>query len=384
MILSKLRKHVLADIEAGNAIELISSSGRGKSEWTWQLFEHLCEVWPDMTLGYTDLFLATQTPPDLIGYQFKGEATFGGRAYTRSEASLPLWMQTKFVRMAGEGKKIQKLSIPAWGVDRMFIFLDEYGQGEVDVKRSSAQLFLKGEIGPWQAPEGSIRIAASNEGARYGVTKDLDFVINRKSTYRITDDVDTWLLWADKPYLHEGKTWTVQPFMKAFAKTNQHILFEPEPKQQGPWCTPRSFCATDRYLQIMERVNGKIDPDDFELKAGMTAKIGDPAASALQGFLTYRLAMPQFEEVIADPEKCPLPDKPDKMMIMAYELAARSRPEHLERALTYMKRRGMPQDLGVTFVTSLVRRDKMMMKEKPVREWLTKNATMLAFLQSHE
>lgn len=384
MILSKLRKHVLADIEAGNSIELISSSGRGKSEWVWQLFEHLCDLYPNETLGYTELFLATQTPPDLIGYQFKGEGVFGGKTYARSEASLPLWMQTKFVRYAGQGRNIQKECIPAWGVDRMMVFLDEYGQGEVDVKRSSAQLLLKREIGPWQLPDRSIVIAASNEGARYGVTKDLDFCINRKSTYRITDDVDSWLVWADQPYTHVGKKWIVSPWMKAFAKSNQHVFFEPEPKVQGPWMTPRSACATDRYIQIMERVNGRLDPEDREIKAGMVAKVGDPAASAIQGHLVYRLAMPQFEDVMRDPERCALPDKPDKMMIMAYELAARCQPEHLKSAITYMQRKGMPQDLSSTFVTSLVRREKTLLREKPLREWLTKNATMLAYLQQNE
>lgn len=381
MILSKLRKHVMADIEAGNAIELVSSSGRGKSEWSWHLFEHLCEKWPNQTLGYTELFLATQTPPDLIGYQFKGTGVYNEREYTRSEASLPLWMQTKFVRFPGN--PIQRASIPAWGVDRMFILLDEYGQGEVDVKRASAQLFLKGEIGPWQAPEGSIRLACSNEGARYGVTKDLDFVINRKSTYKLTDDIDSWLLWADQPYLHDGQWWTVSPWAKAFAKQNPSVLFEDEPKQQGPWMTPRSHCANDRYLQVLERA-GKIDPDDHEVMAGMTAKVGNPAAGQVQGFLRYRFSMPQYEQVVANPMGCPLPDRPDKMMIMAYELAARSEKKHLGAVMQYMQRPGMPTDLGVTYITSLIRREKALIAEPSVMQWLSKNASMLAFVQSHE
>ncbi len=37
--------------------------------------------------------------------------------------------------------------------------------------------------------------------------------------------------------------------------TNPQIIFEPEPKEQGPWCTPRSLCAADRYIQT-----GNVDP----------------------------------------------------------------------------------------------------------------------------
>ena len=366
MILSKLEPYVMADIEAGNAVKLISSSGRGKSEFAHTLFEKL-KATSALNWGFQSMFLATQTPPDLIGYQFKGEGNYEGRTFTRSEASIPLWMQST------EGK-------PAWAYDRFFLFLDEYGQGEADVKRASAELLLNGRIGQWALPAYSVRMAATNVGARYGVTKDFDFCINRESQYKITDDLESWLSWADKPYKHEGQAWNVAPLFKAFAKQHPEILFEEEPKQQGPWCTPRSLCGSDRFLQMIEKTVGKIDPNDTAVAEGVAGKIGVPAAGALMGWLQFRLDLPQYEEVVADPAGCPVPSKPDMQMLMAYELAARTQKQDMAKVIYYVQR--MPKDLAITFAVSLVRRDKTLVLDPALAAWTSKNATLLALVQS--
>lgn len=365
MILSKMMPYMMADIEAGNSILLRSASGRGKSEFVKSLFKRLKEAGGNW--GYQSLFLATQTPPDLIGYQFKGEAEYGGKTYTRSEASLPLWM------VSTEGK-------PAWAYDRFFLFLDEYGQGEPDVKRASAELLLSGSIGPHALPPFSVRIAATNRGARYGVTKDFDFVINRRSEYDVQDDLDSWLRWAAQPYQHENKLWTVMPVTKAFAAQNPQVLFEEEPKVQGPWCTPRSLCGSDRFLQMIEQGMGRLDPNDTAVGEGVAAKIGVPAAGALMGWLKFRLELPQYDEVVADPTGTPVPEKPDMKMLMAYELAARTQKDGLPAVVAYMQR--MPKDLAITYVVALIRREKSMLVEPALQSWTSKNATLLALVQS--
>lgn len=366
MILSKMLPYVLADIEAGNSVLLRSASGRGKSEFVKAMFAHL-KAHTSVNWGYQSLFLATQTPPDLIGYVFGGEGEYAGKRYKRSEASLPLWMQST------EGK-------PAWAYDRFFLFLDEYGQGEPDVKRASAELLLNGGIGPHHLPPFSVRIAATNRGARYGVTKDFDFVINRRSEYDVMDDLDSWLTWASKPYMHEGKAWSVLPVTQAFAAQNPQVLFEEEPKVQGPWCTPRSLCGSDRYLQMLEAAMGRLDPNDTAVGEGVAAKIGVPAAGAFMGWLQFRLQLPQYADVVADPAGTPVPEKPDLKMLMAYEMAARTDKEGLPAVVAYMQR--MPKDLAMTYVISLIRRDKSMLVEPAMSAWTAKNATLLALCQA--
>lgn len=368
MILSKMAPYVMADIEAGNSVLLRSSSGRGKSDFVKWLFKHLSSGSAPGDWGYQSMFLATQTPPDLIGYIGIGHDEYDNKKYAKSVPTLPLWMQST------EGK-------PAWAYKRFFLFLDEYGQGEPDVKRASAELLLNGSIGPWKLPPFSVRIAATNRGARYGVTKDFDFVINRRSEYDIQDDLTSWLGWADKPYVHEAKEWHVMPVTKAFGAQYSQVLFEEEPKVQGPWCTPRSLCGADRWLQMIERSLGRIDPSDTCIGEGVAAKIGVAAAAQYVGFLKFRLELPQYADVVADPAGTPIPEKPDMKMLMAYEMAARTDKAGLPAVVAYMQR--MPKDLAITYVLALTRRDKMMLIEPAMSAWTAKNATLLAYCQSN-
>lgn len=368
MILSNLQKYVMADIEAGNSVLLRSDSGRGKSDFCDTLYEHLKEK-SGQSIGFQSLFLATQTPPDLIGYQFKGEREHEGRPYAVSEASMPLWMQST------EGK-------PAWAYDRFFLVLDEYGQGEADVKRASAELLLKGRIGPWALPPYSIRIACTNQGTRYGVTKDFDFVINRRSEYNLMDDMESWLDWADKSYKIEGKTWAVTPLIKAFAKQNPTILFEAMPEQQRPWCTPRSLVSVDRFLQMVEKIEGKIDTTSTAIAEGIAAKIGVPAAGHLMGWLVFRVELPQYEQVVADPAGTPIPNKPDQKMLMAYELASRAKKDDVAAVIAYMERPEMGKDMSVSFIVSLCRRDKTMVVHPAVSAWTGRNSTLMSVVQA--
>jgi energy-coupling factor transporter ATP-binding protein EcfA2 len=110
-------------LRSGTSIELISHPGRGKSTFIKDMVKIMSDM-DGQEWGFATMFLATQTPPDLIGYQFKGEREWGGKKVTVTDPSVPLWMITH------TGK-------PTWEYERGILFLDEYGQGEADVKRAS-------------------------------------------------------------------------------------------------------------------------------------------------------------------------------------------------------------------------------------------------------
>lgn len=246
------RRETMALIEAGNAALWQSGSGLGKSSVTFDMFCELRDRDEPLGIkwGYGQIFAATQTPPDLIGYQFKGEKTYDvidvasnqpvKRQITVTDPSVPLWM----MMTDGKGGPI----MPAFMFDKCFLVIDEYGQGEGDVKRAVAEIFLNGGTAPWYLPAGSVRVACTNQGARYGVSKDFDFCIARRCLIEIEGDIGVTLRYMDKAYYHQGKTWQTTPVVKAWAAANPQIVFEPEPEKQGPWCNPRQLCAVDRYL----------------------------------------------------------------------------------------------------------------------------------------
>lgn len=379
MNIIEARKQTLALVEAGNAVIWRSGSGLGKSQTAYSLFEELRDrdAPKGIRWGFCTFFAATQTPSDLIGYQFKGERSYEfinptsgqkeSKTITVTDPSVPLWM------MSSEG-------MPAFMYDRVFLLIDEYGQGDGETKRSIAEIFLNGGTPPWYLPAGSVRLACTNSGARYGVSKDFDFAIARRTVIDIEGDIEVTLRYLDKPYNHQGKTYTTLPVVKAWAAQNPQSVFEQEPKEQGPWCNPRQLCSVDRYIQTMwqQAGNQEMTPEMISVIGGT---IGMPATQSLTTHFQFLIELPPYADVIADPKGCPVPSKADLQMLMAYQLAAYTQIADLAPCIEYVQR--LPKDMGVTYITALLRRDyKGIINQPAMQTWISKNATLISIISS--
>ena len=345
------------------SIELVSSPGLGKSEFVEQQVARMSkrdgEEW-----GFATMFLATQTPPDLIGYQFKSERVFPGfnndRAVSVTDPSMPLWLFTR------DGR-------PVHSFKRGLLFLDEYGQGDADVKRASAELLLNGRIGPWSLPEGWTVVAASNRSEdRSGVTKSFDFVINRRLEIQVDANVNAWEEWAMK----NG----IDPLFVSFAVQNPQIVFDGKvPEKQGPWCTPRSLVKVASLLTRMS--NGGPIPTDGVATSLASGLIGMGAVAQLMAWVKLGLEAPKYEDIVKDPLKAKMPKKPDLQMLVAYNLAARVSATDIESVMTYMTREKdgvneMPKEFAVTLCKSAAHRNPTIITNKAITSWLAKNPSL--------
>lgn len=342
--------------DAGVSIELQSSPGLGKSELVHQMRAKLSAMYNE-PIGFAEMMLATQTPVDLLGFMVPQDYTYGdGRKVLRSGFTEPLWMTCV------DGKSVNEYR-------RGILFLDEYGQGEPEVKRASAELLLNKRLGPHRLPEGWIVVAASNRSKdRSGVTKSFDFVINRRMQIEITPDVESWEEWAVD---HD-----ISPEIVAFAVTNPSIVFEADvPKEQGPWCTPRSLVLCDRILSKFKGPDG-LFPEDAEAVEDAQGMIGVPAAAQL--FATIRLSheMPKYREILSAPSKAKLPDRPDGRMLVAYTLANRVTVEDIEPVLTYVDR--LPPEFSVTFAKAAIRKTFSLINTPIMGKWCVKHQGLMA------
>ena len=108
-------------------------------------------------------------------------------------------------------------------------------------------------------------------------------------------------------------------------------------------------------------------------------KIGMAAATSYVGHLQFQIELPHYEDVVKDPEHTPIPGKADLLMLMAYELAGRSKAADLAPIIKYVSR--MPKDMSVTYISSLLRRDyKGMLNEPPMQAWISKNAMLMTVI----
>jgi hypothetical protein len=216
------------------------------------------------------------------------------------------------------------------------------------------------------------------------VTKDFLFAIARRTVIDIAQDVDILVDHWDKPYWSQGRQWNMSAIWKAWAKTSgSSVIFEPEPQEDGPWCNPRTMSAADRIYQVLIEDNGgnDLDPANPLLLELFSGTIGMPATSSATQFLQFRTQLPQYAEIVAAPTKTPVPAKGDLQMLLAYELATLCQVDKLAETLVYVDR--LPKDMGITFITALLRRDyRGMINQPAMQAWVSRNNSLVAIVSS--
>jgi hypothetical protein len=378
MNLVDAKEEILCNIEAGNATELVGSSGMGKSSLAYQTYLDWAAAEPQRKRGFGITFAATMSPIDDMGIPFKGEKVFTlpdgtERKITVTDPTVPLWM------LSIEGK-------PAFCYDEFFLFIDEKDKAPPSTAPGLSEIMLSGGNGYWRLPTGSPRVAASNRGARYGSQKRFDYEIARRSELMVQGNVDITVNYLDKPYLWGGKQWQTMGVTKAWMKQHSEIVFESEPKEQGPWCSPRTACSFDRYLQVKAARNNGVIPihnkDEMGRMTEMGAgTIGMGATTSILSTLQFLIELPQYEAVVKDPAGTPVPKKADLLMLMAYELAGRTQVPDLSAVLQYVAR--LPQDMCITFVQALLRRDYKNLINNPVMQaWIQKNGNLINIINA--
>ena len=337
------------------AIELVSAPGRGKSEFIASLIQSQ-SARTGVPWGFATCFLATMSPADMMGFMVP-QVMPDGRA--RSTYTMPQWYQTV------DGKTVEDYP-------RGILFLDEYGQGESDTKRASAELLLNGRLGPWALPKGWTVIAASNRASdRSGVTKSFDFVINRRMEIHISDSIDAWTSWALKQGVH--------PIITHFAEQNPGIVLSPTlPDKQGPWCTPRSLTMVAHMLEAMrpDDMAPELVPSDSDALVLTSGLIGEAAAAQL--FATIRLAgeMPPFDEIVAKPTDTKVPTKADACYLLSYQIAHRVCTKTVGAAIKYMER--MPKEFAFIFAKAVTLRAPALVTDKAMLDWCTRNSALVS------
>jgi hypothetical protein len=363
MKLSDLATELPHMIRCGHAVHIKSPPGRGKSTFMDNMIEELSaqdgEKW-----GHSDLFLATQTPPDLIGFQFKGEVVFDGKTYSITDPTLPTWFITK------DG-------LPCFAYKRGVVVLDEFGKGATDTKSAAAELLLNKRIGKFYLPDEWACVALSNLMTdRSGETKELDFIINRTSTIWLSDDLRGTVDW----WLAHGASRQMLAFIESThdGKTGAPIVFEGAPDKQGPWMTPRSGFMCDQYLRRKAAAQGTPDqlPYDAHTVECVQGYIGVPAATALFQALVIDREQPPFEDIVKDPLGVRVPDRADAMMMVCYNLASKVDEKHLKAVIQYISR--FDADFAVTFTRAMLKRRPQFASNASFLEWAMKNGTLIA------
>lgn len=338
-------------VETGQrfSIEIESGPGMGKSEGTQQVAQELGmsrdKGGLGIPFGFKPFFLSTLEQPDVRG--------FGLPSLGVNEA----------------GRRMMDFTLAPWvpgddEPDHGILFLDEFRQSAHDVQKPAAELLLNGQVGDSKLPIGWMVIAASNrEKDRSGVQRELAFIANRRMLIKITPDLDSWVEWA------EHRTNDINWAAIAFAKAHPGKVFgETVPEKSGPFCTPRTLVKMSYIIDQM--------PIELftEAAAGL---VGEGVAAEFCSFLRVVEQLPKFEDIVAKPSKCKLPDtdRPDAQYAVMQMIAHRVNGDNATSAFTYLKR--MSQEFQVAGLKATLRRCPEIVQSKDFATWLRDNKDLI-------
>ena len=347
----KLIKAVFArQLKTGErfSIEVVSGPGLGKSEVMAQIAKELSLPASKANphglgeeVAFNPFFLSTLEQPDVRGFGLPATDTDGSRIMTYTAAP---WMP--------------RAGSPKYGI----VFLDEFRQAGHDVQKPAAELLLNGSVGESKLPITWMVIAASNrESDRSGVQRELAFISNRRMEIKVQPHLDSWVDWAERKAIH----WAAV----AFAKTQPGLIFgDKVPDKAGPFTTPRSFVK-------MSYLIGELGMEMFtEAAMGL---VGEGTAVQFVSFLRVVEQLPEFDEIVANPEKCRLPDKdrPDAQYATMQMIAHRVDENTAAPAFNYLKR--MDREFQVAGLKATLRRCPAVLQSKDFANWVKGNKDLL-------
>jgi hypothetical protein len=379
------KKLIRWNMRAGMTTLLRSDPGMGKSE----MVVELAKWWADLpenknlTIGVCTFFMATQSPIGFTGLPWKGERTWidplNGKEfkYTITEPAIPAWFMATDIR-TGEVR-------PASMFNKVFLTIEEWGQGNADTKKAGAEVLRALGTPPFYCPPGSVAVALSNTSLRDGVNKEFDFTTNRVDVIDMHADNQIWVDdFADKAYKWAGREWNVTSFSKAYALTpgNEEKVCERKPDQQGPWSTYRSFTNADRVVQVATEENGgKVPVESSLLIETLSGIMGPRTTNHYIGAMQFAIKLPSYDTVVADPAGTPVPKQMDLQMMMSYEMAARCKAEDLDKVLAYVNR--LDDGMDNVFIGSVFRKDYNKMSAHPaMKAWVSANAARMSLIST--
>jgi len=216
------------------------------------------------------------------------------------------------------------------------LFLDELPQASISVQCAAMRMVD-------HLPEGWQVVAAGNRSTdRAGSNQLATHVLSRFTHVDFDVDRADWQRWSLKA--------NIEPDIRAFIDTRPDLLFVfdaaiVQKERANP--SPRSW---ERASRIMASTL----PEALRLETLM-GTVGQGAASEYIGYRRIYLEVPSADDILANPEKTPVPKEPSALWAICASLAHRAKTlktEQLKPMVTYLAK--LPLEFGALLMTDLL------------------------------
>lgn len=357
MHLLEIVKQAATLYESGTALHLIGPPGLGKSDIVKNELRQALSTAYGEEFGYHDVIVPTLDAPDFRGFLIP----------TKDANGKPTSFFTRSAVMPSE----EYLSKHKRGI----MFLDERNQADTLTQKSLAPVVLSKRFGEHTLPPDWWVISASNrqqDGS--GVAKALKHMVNRERTLFVEPHVLSWAVWAEARQVH--------PMLIAFAKTRSSIVFsDAVPKEEGPFCTPRSFMSAAKLLGTLAGTDGNGNPNmkipnDTIVQQCVSGDIGDKAAAELFAYLKVADDLPTIEEILKDPKGCKCPKELSAAYAAMQMCIHFVTPLNVDVLWQFAER--FPKELQVSVARSLCEKGGgVLLNSKALATWLISNKALI-------
>lgn len=380
VMLATHKAALMTGTRAGS-IELIGTPGCAKSEGGEQYAAQMARD-INQPVGLLVCMIASYASVDARGFMIPVKDPDGG-IRPMTVFSVPPWMPTRAncdVFMPDGRHFRAPLSADMVVPDVGVLYLDEWGQGEDDVKKSLAEVMYKGGLGNDRLPAPGWRViaASNNMGDRAGVVRPMTHITNRRMELHVEGQYPVWEDWCNALPAH------LRPhhYTISFAHQNPNLVFrENVPPGNDPFCTPRSLVAMDRDLRAL-RTDEDIERDrlpvDFIAREVARGHIGPGESAQFMTHLKYADEIPMITDIERDPMRAKLPKAPDAQMVCAFMLGNHVTEGNAAKIMKYMGRMDVEhQALAMKQVSRQQERAQFMMNIPECAEWFITNKDLL-------
>lgn len=258
--------------------------------------------------------------------------------------------------------------------DRPFILIDEIDKANNMLQNVLGRIMNDLEIGNTKLPANSFVGAAGNKMTdRAGSFAANTHIKTRRVTIPVRVDAKEWVN-------NIGIPWDLHPSVVSYIRTDEEMLHKFDPKAVTFPC-PRTW--TKVGLRFNQKVPGSADHAEIVERMLLEGSIGVEAANTFWGHLQIFRNLRDPKEIIANPEKVPVPDISRKdgkgLAIMFAELTSLARladATNGDAIMRYFNR--LPGEYTFTgYRDILMRNPAVVAKSKPGQAWMTENSELI-------
>jgi len=235
--------------------------------------------------------------------------------------------------------------------------IDDLGQAPGAVQAALMQLVGAGHLNGQTIQNGNLGIVCTTNRRqdKAAVTGLITPLRDRAVVLHLAADVPTWRKWAAKNDVHHSVVGFLNFAPQCLSKPNPTLDME-----QG--CSPRGWERVSKLVKLFGANHGEL----LELIEGC---VGQGPAAEYKGFLDIGHSLPTVKEILAGPDKVPVPEKAMSRYALVSALAFSATKTNFKKILTYVGR--MPDEyVMVTIQMSGERVPSLLRDDKSVEKWI--------------